>query len=354
VAATDEAPQGIGVRDLLEAGLHFGHQTKRWNPKMKRFIFDKRNGIHIIDLAKTLVMLNEALQFMHDLLVSGKSILFVGTKKQAQQIIKETAENCKQHYVTHRWLGGTLTNSITIQRNIKRMHELAELETNDGFASMHKKEAAALRRELTKLRRVLGGIAHMTSLPGALFVVDINREAIAVAEANRLGIPVISIVDTNCDPDPIDYVIPGNDDAIRAVRLIADQVTMTVQKASDEYAKIAAETARKREEAKAKAEAQKAEAAEKRKAAEAKEKKESEKKSATGTAAPKAATKAKPAAKSTKAGSEADKKPAKPRKSKKAEGTRTAATDRAKKPPAPAEDEADRSQEKENTKKQAG
>ena len=247
VASTGEAPRGIGVRDLLEAGLHFGHQTKRWNPKMKRYIFDKRSGIHIIDLAKSLVKLNEALEFVHDTVASGRKLLLVGTKKQAQQVVKELATEYGQHYVTNRWLGGTLTNSVTIRNSVRRMRELEKLEEDGSFATMHKKEASSMRRELEKLRKNLSGVADMSALPGALFVVDINRESIAVAEANKLNIPVIAIVDTNCDPDPIEYVIPGNDDAIRAVKLVAASLADTLKKASEEYARIAAEIARKKE-----------------------------------------------------------------------------------------------------------
>lgn len=255
VVSTVEVPKEIGIRSLLEAGLHFGHQTKRWNPKMKRFIFDKRNGIHIIDLAKSLVMFQQALEFLRDVVANGKSVLFVGTKKQAQGVIKEIALSCNQPYVTTRWLGGTLTNSETIRRSVKRMREIEEMEKNDAFASMHKKEAARLRHELQKLRRNLSGIAEMSELPGAVLVIDINREAIAVAEANRLNIPVIAIVDTNCDPDPVDYPIPGNDDAIRAIRLVSSVVADTVYKAVAEYASIAAELARKKEAEKAEIEA---------------------------------------------------------------------------------------------------
>ena len=246
-----------GVRDLLEAGLHFGHQTKRWNPKMKRYIFDKRNGIHIIDLSKSLLMLNEAVAFVHEVVASGRSLLMVGTKKQAQQVIKESAMGCGQHYVTTRWLGGTLTNSTTIRRSVRRLHELEEREKRDGFAGMHKKEAARERHDLAKLRRNLSGIAGMDRLPGAMFVVDINREAIAVAEANKLGIPVVAMVDTNCNPDPIDYVVPGNDDAIRAIRLVAGAVCATVGAAVAECEKAAAELARRKEAERKAAEAEK-------------------------------------------------------------------------------------------------
>ena len=264
-----EESRPVGIRDLLEAGLHFGHQTKRWNPKMKRYIFDKRNGIHIIDLAKSLVRLNLALEFLHDTVLSGKSVLFVGTKKQARDIVRETADRCGQHYVDSRWLGGTLTNTQTIRTRVERLRELNELEAEGGYDSMHKKEAATLRHTHEKLRRNLTGMLNMEKAPGALFVVDINREAIAVAEANRLGIPVVAIVDTNCDPDPIDYPVPGNDDAIRAIKLICGAIADTVKTAHDEYLKIAAEEARKREIERKEREMREAEA---RKIAEAKAK----------------------------------------------------------------------------------
>lgn len=243
--ATEEARQGIGVRDLLEAGLHFGHQTKRWNPKMKRYIFDKRNGIYIIDLAKSLVMLKEAMQFLTDVVSRGESVLFVGTKKQAQQVIQETAAGCGQHYVTNRWLGGTLTNASTIRRSIKRMKEIEELQKSDDF-NLHKKEASRLRKEHDKLHKNLGGIVDMTDQPGAMIVVDILRESIAVAEANKLNIPVVAIVDTNCDPDPIDYPIPGNDDAIRAIKLVATVAAETIDAARTEYDKKLAEIEKKK------------------------------------------------------------------------------------------------------------
>ena len=255
VVATGEVDQDITVRDLLGAGLHFGHQTKRWNPKMKRYIFDRRNGIHIIDLAKSLALLKESADFLYDLALTGKRVLFVGTKKQAQCVITETAEKSGQFYVTTRWLGGTLTNAPTIRRSVQRMRELEEKEKNDEFAGMHKKEASVLRHELGKLRKNLSGIAGMSDLPGAMIVVDINREAIALAEANRLNIPVIAIVDTNCDPDPVDYPIPGNDDAIRAIGLVCRVLGDTVERAAADYARVAAEEARKREEAEKKAEA---------------------------------------------------------------------------------------------------
>ena len=248
VAKAKEAPTGVGVKDLLEAGVHFGHQTKRWNPKMKKYIFDKRNGIHIIDLSKTAALLQTALDFMHEVAASGRSILFVGTKKQAQQAIQETAEACNQFFVVNRWLGGTLTNRKTIRNSIQRMREYIALETTEEYKHMPKKEVSAIRRELNKLKRNLSGIADMEQLPGAMFVVDINREAIAIKEANRLGIPVIAMVDTCCDPDAIDYVIPSNDDAIRAIRLIMSAATENIKKGIADYSIVAAEIARKKEE----------------------------------------------------------------------------------------------------------
>ena len=261
MAAAGEARPGVSVKDLLDAGLHFGHQTKRWNPKMKRYIFDKRNGIHIIDLTKSAAMLEQAMQFVYDTAVTGRRILFVGTKKQAQQVIMDAAVSGGQPYVTQRWLGGTLTNSVTIRRSVKRMRDLQALEKKDAFATMHKKEASVLRHELEKLSRNLSGVADMSELPGALFVVDIAREDIAVQEANKLKIPVVAIVDTNCDPDPIDYVIPGNDDAIRAIKLVATAVADTVRLAAAEYAKVAAEEAKRKEAQQAEAAARMATAA---------------------------------------------------------------------------------------------
>jgi len=253
VATTSEAPAKIGIRELLEAGLHFGHQTKRWNPKMRRYIFDKRNGIHIIDLAKSLVLLNEALDFLQQTVSQGKAVLFVGTKKQAQQVIRESATRCGQHFVTNRWLGGTLTNSVTIRRSIQRMRELRRLQ-EDESASIPKKEASRMRRELEKLERNLGGIADMPAdNTGALVVIDINREAIAVREAQKRGIPVVAIVDTNCDPDPVDYVIPGNDDAIRAIKLVIDAAANVILAGHATYEKAAAAETRRREEEEARA-----------------------------------------------------------------------------------------------------
>jgi small subunit ribosomal protein S2 len=260
--ATGEIRTDVGIQELLEAGLHFGHQTKRWNPKMKRYIFGERNGIYIIDLAESLAHLRSAQQFLYEVVAAGRKVLFVGTKKQAQEPLKEAAEHLEQFYVTHRWLGGTLTNSTTVRRSVERMRELERQEADGELNKLaSKKEASSLRREYQKLYRNLSGIADMDRMPGAMFVVDINRESIAVAEAKRLGIPVVALVDTNCDPDPIAHPIPGNDDAIRAIRLIVKVLSDTIQQASNEYARVAAEEARRRaiEEAEAAAKAKVAE-----------------------------------------------------------------------------------------------
>lgn len=214
----------ITMKELLEAGVHFGHQTKRWNPKMKPYIFGARNGIYIIDLQKTVRLFQEAYQFVVQTTSAGETVLFVGTKPQAADIIREEAERCGMYYVNHRWLGGMLTNFKTIRLRIERLKELDAMFEDGSVSRFPKKEVLRLAREREKLQKNLSGIKEMTHLPGALFVVDPQKEKIAVAEANRLGIPVVAIVDTNCDPDPIDYPIPGNDDAIRAVRLIASRI----------------------------------------------------------------------------------------------------------------------------------
>ncbi|MDD2459734.1 MAG: 30S ribosomal protein S2 [Kiritimatiellia bacterium] len=239
---------GLTLKDLLDAGLHFGHQTKRWNPKMKRYIFDKRNGIHIIDLTQTVPLIDEAAKFLRDTVLSGKKILFVATKKQAQEVVKEAAAACGQQYMTERWLGGTLTNNQTIRRSVRRMRQIEAMgRNNNGVLSIHKKEASSLRRELDKLQKNLSGVADMENKPGALFIIDICREQNAVKEALRLGIPIVAMVDTNADPDPIDYVIPGNDDAVRGVKMIADAFSKVIKEANDEYSRIAAERQRQRE-----------------------------------------------------------------------------------------------------------
>ena len=232
----------IELKDLIEAGLHFGHQTKRWNPKMKSYIFDKRNGIHIIDLTQTVELIDEAAEFLRGVVAKGQKILFVATKKQAQEVVKEAALTCNQFYMTERWLGGTLTNNQTIRRSVKRMQQIQNIaRQNNGVLSEHKQEASALARELAKLETNLTGIAEMDKMPGALFVVDVCREANAVKEAKRLGIPVVAIVDTNADPDPIDYVIPGNDDSVRGIELIVTKLADLLKDADIEAAKAAAE-----------------------------------------------------------------------------------------------------------------
>ena len=209
------------MKQLLEAGVHFGHQTRRWNPKMAEYIFTERNGIYIIDLQKTVKKLDDAYMFVRDLAANGENVLFVGTKKQAAESIREEAERAGAYYVNARWLGGMLTNFKTIRRRIDRLAQLRKMQEDGTFERLPKKEVVKLELEIEKLEKFMGGIKDMNKLPGALFIVDPRKEHIAVAEAHKLGIPIVAIVDTNCDPDEIDYVIPGNDDAIRAVRLIA-------------------------------------------------------------------------------------------------------------------------------------
>ena len=211
----------ISMKQLLEAGVHFGHQTRRWNPKMAEYIYTERNGIHIIDLQKSVGKVDEAYKAVSDIVADGGTILFVGTKKQAQDSIKSEAERCGMYYVNERWLGGMLTNFKTIQTRIATLKKYEEMEQDGTFDVLPKKEVIQIKKEMEKLEKNLGGIKNMKKLPGALFVVDPRKEKIAVAEAKKLGIPVVAIVDTNCDPDDVDYVIPGNDDAIRAVKLIA-------------------------------------------------------------------------------------------------------------------------------------
>ena len=218
----------ISMKQLLEAGVHFGHQTRRWNPKMGEYIYTERNGIYIINLQKTVKKIVEAYDFIKEIAESGESILFVGTKKQAQDSIKEEAERVGMYYVNARWLGGMLTNFKTIQKRIERLNQLKKMEEDGTFDLLTKKEATKLKLEIEKLEKYLGGIKDMKKLPGALFVVDPRKEKIAVAEAHKLGIPVVAIVDTNCDPDEVDYVIPGNDDAIRAVKLIASTMANAI------------------------------------------------------------------------------------------------------------------------------
>jgi len=216
------------MKQLLEAGVHFGHQTRRWNPKMSEYIFTERNGIYIIDLQKTVKKIEEAYYVIRDLAAEGKDVLFVGTKKQAQESIETEAKRCGMFYVNQRWLGGMLTNFKTIRQRIDRLNKLDEMEENGDFEVLPKKEVIKLRLEREKLEKNLGGIRHMKNLPGVIFVVDPRKEKIAVSEARILGIPVVAIVDTNCDPDEVDYVIPGNDDAIRAVKLISSKMADAV------------------------------------------------------------------------------------------------------------------------------
>ncbi len=218
----------ISMKQLLEAGVHFGHQTRRWNPKMAKYIFTERNGIYIIDLQKTVKKVDEAYNFLRSVAEEGKSVLFVGTKKQAQEAVKEEALKADMFYVNERWLGGMMTNFQTIQKRINRLKELETMEEDGTFEVLTKKEVLQLRHEMEKLEKFLGGIKDMKKLPGALFIVDPRKERIAVAEARKLNIPIVAIVDTNCDPDEIDYVIPGNDDAIRAVKLLTGRMADAV------------------------------------------------------------------------------------------------------------------------------
>src|SRR5438270_3550771 len=228
------------MKELLEAGVHFGHQTKRWNPKMKEYIFGERNGIYIIDLQKTLKMFKEASKFVTDLAATGKTVLFVGTKRQAQDAIAEEAQRCGMFYINQRWLGGLLTNWVTVQKSVKRLKELDDMTTDGRYELLPKKEVIKLERERKHLQANLAGIKELTRLPDAVFVIDSNKEQIAVREARKLGIPVVAVVDTNCDPTEVDYVIPGNDDALRAIRLfaskIADSVAEGAQAATDKEA----------------------------------------------------------------------------------------------------------------------
>lgn len=222
----------ITMKQLLEAGVHFGHQTRKWNPKMKKYIFAARNDIHIIDLQLTVGLIEEAYKFVCDSVKEGKTVLFVGTKNQAQEAIKEEAERCGQYYVNSRWLGGCLTNFKTMRSRVDRLEKLEKMEADGEFDLLPKKEVMLLKKEMTKLQTNLGGIKNMKSMPGVMFVVDPHGEEIAVKEARKMGIPVVAITDTNCDPDEIDYVIPGNDDAIRAIKLIASVIANAVIEAN--------------------------------------------------------------------------------------------------------------------------
>jgi small subunit ribosomal protein S2 len=216
------------MKELLEAGVHFGHQTKRWNPKMKEYIFGERNGIYIVDLQKTLKLFKDAMRYVGEMAAQGKTVLFVGTKRQAQEAIAEEATRAGQYYVNQRWLGGLLTNIATVQRSIKRLKELDSMATENAYEGRAKKEVGRLERERKHLQQNLAGIKDMNGLPDMLFVIDSNKESIAVKEARKLGIPVVAVVDTNCDPDEVDYVIPGNDDALRAIRLFTTKIAEAV------------------------------------------------------------------------------------------------------------------------------
>ena len=225
----------IGIKELLDSGVHFGHQTRRWNPKMKPFIFDARNGIHIIDLSKTLAQLETACDFLTATVRRGGKVLFVGTKKQAQHAIKEIAKECGQFHVTERWLGGTMTNFNTLKRSIARLKEIEKMDTDGTLAKYCKQEQAVIRREAARLQKYFDGIRDMDRIPAAIFVVDIKREHNAVAEARKLKVPVVAIVDTNCDPDLVDYPIAGNDDAIRSVRMVLATISQIITQAQAEY-----------------------------------------------------------------------------------------------------------------------
>lgn len=240
----------ISMKQLLEAGVHFGHQTRRWNPKMAKYIFTERNGIYIIDLQKTVRKVDEAYNFMRDSAMEGKNVLFVGTKKQAQESIESEAQRCNMFYVSNRWLGGMLTNFGTIRKRVDRLNEIDEMEKNGQFDVLPKKEVIKLQHEREKLENNLGGIRNMKSLPGLLFVVDPKKEHLAIDEARKLGIPIVAITDTNCDPDLIDYPIPGNDDAIRAVKLISSKMADAVLEGREGYQEVAEEIVEVVEEAK--------------------------------------------------------------------------------------------------------
>lgn len=234
-------PDTATIKQLLEAGAHFGHQTGRWNPRMKQYIFTKRNGIHIIDLEKTAVMLDKACDFIRDVITEGKTVLFVGTKKQAQESVEEEARRCEMYYVNQRWLGGMLTNFSTIQARIDQLVRMEDQHSRGEFGRLTKKEILKISEKIEKMNRQMGGFKEMTTLPGTIFIIDPTKERIAIAEAQRMGVPIVSIVDTNCNPDDVDYPIPANDDAIRAIKLICNKIAEAVLegKAGLEQASIA-------------------------------------------------------------------------------------------------------------------
>ncbi len=272
-ASAPEIPAVLTVQHLLEAGVHFGHRTNRWNPKMKKFIFGARNGIYIIDLEKTLARLEEARQFLCEVVASGRRVLFVGTKKQAQETVRATAESLSQPYVVNRWLGGMLTNNQTIRKSVAKMRKFQQMEADKSLEKMPKKEIAGIRRELAKLERDLRGVADMEGMPGAVVVFDICRDAIAVSEAVKMNIPIVALCDTNTDPTPIAYPIPANDDAIRSIRLICQYLARGLRDAVDQYTKQATEQARMRAIAEAEEKARQKAAEEERRAREREQRK---------------------------------------------------------------------------------
>ncbi len=227
----------VTMKELLEAGVHFGHQTKRWNPKMKPFIFAARKDIHIIDLQKTIVYFDKAYEFIEDLASKGKTVLFVCTKKQGKEEIKEAANSCEMPYVNEKWLGGLLTNFKTIRKSIENLKKLEEMVESGEIENYTKKEQKILRKKMEKLQKYVGGIKEMEKLPDAVLIIDVKKEELAVKEANKLGIPIVALVDTNCDPDPIDYIIPGNDDAIRSIKLIATKMAEAIRNGKERYQK---------------------------------------------------------------------------------------------------------------------
>jgi len=236
-------PDTVTIKELLEAGAHFGHQTSRWHPRMEKYIFTKRNGIHIVDLEQTASMLDEACEFIKQVVAGGGKVLFVGTKKQAQSIIKEEAERCGMYFINQRWIGGVLTNFTTIQSRIDYLVRLEDQQARGDFSRRPKKEALKLAQEITRLNRQMGGFKEMTSLPDAIYIVDLTKEKIALAEAQRVGIPVVAIADTNCNPDDIDYPIPGNDDAIRAIKLMTSKIAAAVIEGKADLIGVAEEEA---------------------------------------------------------------------------------------------------------------
>lgn len=240
-------PDTATIKQLLEAGAHFGHQTGRWNPRMKEYIFTKRNGIHIIDLEKTAVMLDKACEFIRDVVAEGKKVLFVGTKKQAQESVEEEAQRCEMYYVNQRWLGGMLTNFSTIQARIDQLVRLEDQHSRGEFGRLTKKEILKIREKIEKMNRQMGGFKEMTTLPGAIFIIDPTKERIAIAEARRMGIPIVAIVDTNCNPDDVDHPVPANDDAIRAIKLICNKIADAVLEGKSGLDQIPAVLAEKTE-----------------------------------------------------------------------------------------------------------